>query len=261
MRARATAVITAALALPALAACGSSSSSTAASSPSASTSPGQPITVFAAASLKEAFTTLGKQFEAAHPGAKITFNFGPSSGLAEQIDNDAPADVFASASKKNMDQVVKAGHAKDPTTFAKNVGEIAVPTDNPAHIGGVADLAKSGVKVAVCQAQVPCGVIAAAIFGKAKATVKPVTQATDVRAVLTAVQTGEVDVGIVYVTDVRSAKGKVTGIEIPASLNTSTSYPIASLGDSPKATAKDFVAYVVSAVGRKVLTADGFESP
>ncbi len=258
MRARALALLTVALGLPGLAACGSSASG-------AGNGMG-PITinVQAAASLQEAFTTLGKQYEAAHQGTKVTFNFGPSSGLAQQITNGAPADVFASASKKNMDQVVKAGYAKDPTTFARNVGEIAVPSGNPAHIASVADLAKSGVKVAVCQPQVPCGVVAAAIFDKAQITVTPVTQATDVKAVLTAVQTGEVDAGIVYVTDVRaagSAGSKVAGVEIPAALNTSTSYPIAVVGKTPAGSAQQFVDYVLSAEGRQVLTADGFQAP
>jgi hypothetical protein len=118
------------------------------------------VTVFAAASLTESFTTLGKQFEAAHPGTTVKFNFGASSSLAENINQGAPADVFASASPKNMQQVVDAGGASDSKTFANNVMQIAVPPDNPADVTQVTDLAKSSVKVALCQPQVPCGTVA-----------------------------------------------------------------------------------------------------
>ena len=113
------------------------------------------INVFAAASLQEAFTKLGGQFEAAHPGTKVVFNFGPSSGLAEQIGQGAPADVFASASTKNMDTVVASGDAATPRTSSRNTMEIAVPPENPAGITTLDDLAKKGVKVALCQAEVP----------------------------------------------------------------------------------------------------------
>src|SRR5438270_2920719 len=141
----------------AVAACGGSSSG---GKPSSSTAVSGTINVFAAASLTEAFTAMGKQFEAAHHGVKVDFNFGASSALAEQINQGAPSDVFASASTKNMDQVVSAGGASNPTPFAKNVMEIATPPSNPAHVATVNDLAKKSVKVALCQSQVPCGTTA-----------------------------------------------------------------------------------------------------
>jgi len=220
------------------------------------------VNVFAAASLKEAFTQLGNQFEAAHPGAKVVFNFGPSSGLATQINQGAPADVFASASTKNMSQVVDGGQATSPSDFASNVMEIAVPVKNPAGITALSDLARSGVKVALCQAAVPCGATAAKVFTNAKLTVTPVTQEVDVKAVLTKVTLGEVDAGVVYVTDVRAAGAKVKGIEIPADVNASTKYPIATLTKAPnKATAQAFTDYVLSAEGASVLTAAGFAKP
>jgi molybdate transport system substrate-binding protein len=220
------------------------------------------VNVFAAASLTEAFTTLGKQFEAAHPGVKVVFNFGPSSGLAQQINEGAPADVFASASTKNMDQVVASGGASTSTPFAKNVMEIAVPPSNPAHVASVNDLAKSGVTLAVCQAQVPCGVTAKRVFANAGVTVKPVTQELDVKSVLTKVELGEVDAGVVYVTDVRAAGSKVEGVPIPAGINASTTYPIAALTKAHNASAaRAFVSHVLSADGVAVLTADGFEKP
>jgi molybdate transport system substrate-binding protein len=218
--------------------------------------------VFAASSLKEAFTTLGSQFEAANPGTKVVFSFGASSTLATQITSGAPADVFASASPKNMTQVVTAGDASSPTNFVKNVMEIAVPPANPGHVTAVADLAKSSLKVALCQPQVPCGTVAAKVFKNAKITVKPVTLQPDVKSVLTQVELGNVDAGVVYVTDVASAGSKVTGIVIPDSVNASTEYPIAALSHSAdSALAQAFVAYVLSDAGQSVLTADKFEKP
>lgn len=220
------------------------------------------VNVFAAASLQEAFITLGKQFEAADPGAKIVFNFGPSSALATQIIVGAPADVFASASTTNMDQVAKAGDALSPTTFASNVMEIAVPPKNPAGITLVSDLAKPAVKVAVCQVAVPCGSTAEKVFKNAEIAVTPVTQEIDVKAVLAKVTLGEVDAGVVYVTDVRAAGAKVKGIVIPSVVNAATKYPIVTLTAAPnKTAAQAFTAYVLSADGASVLTADGFAKP
>ena len=250
-----------------LAGCGSSS--TTGGSPVTSSAPvasspalSGTVNVFAAASLKEAFTKIGTQFEAAHPGTKVVFNFGPSSGLATQINQGAPADVYASASTKTMSQVVDSGQATSPSDFASNVMEIAVPVKNPAGITALSDLARSGVKVALCQAAVPCGATAAKVFTNAKLTVTPVTQEVDVKAVLTKVTLGEVDAGVVYVTDVRAAGAKVKGIEIPADVNASTKYPIATLTKAPnKATAQAFTDYVLSAEGASVLTAAGFAKP
>ena len=220
------------------------------------------VTVFAAASLTESFTTLGKQFEAAHPGTTVKFNFGASSSLAENINQGAPADVFASASAKNMKQVVDAGGASDSKTFANNVMQIAVPPDNPANVSQVTDLANPKIKVALCQPEVPCGTVAQEVFKKADVTVKPVTQGADVKAVLTTVQLGEVDAGMVYKTDVQAAGTKVKGIEIPADQNASTSYPIAALSKAPNAAgAAAFVDYVLSPDGEKVLEQAGFASP
>lgn len=220
------------------------------------------ITVFAAASLTGSFTTLGQQFQTAHPGTKISFNFGASSTLATQITQGAPADVFASASTKNMQTVVAAKAADSPTDFVSNSGEIAVAKGNPGGVTSLADLARSGVTVAVCQAQVPCGALATSIFAKAGITVKPVTQEADVKSTLAKVTTGAVDAGIVYVTDVKAAGDAVQGIEIPADQNATTEYPIATLtGARNSDLAKAFTAYVLSADGMKVLTAAGFAAP
>ena len=252
------AAIAAVLAAAAAAGCSSSSSS-----PSAgSTSSTGTITVFAAASLTESFTQLGKQFEAAHPGDTVKFSFGASSALAEQINSGAPADVFASAATKNMDQVVTAGNASNPQNFAENIMEVAVPPNNPAKVTSVNDLAKSSVKVALCQPQVPCGVVAAEVFKNAKLTVKPVTLQPDVESVLTQVELGNVDAGVVYVTDVQAAGSKVKGVAIPANVNATTTYPIAALTHSKEqAIAAAFVAYMLSPPGEQVLKAAGFQQP
>lgn len=243
---------------------GSASSDPAADTPAASTAPALSgaITVFAAASLTEAFGTLGQRFRQAHPGTTITFNFAASSSLSAQITQGAPSDVFASASVKNMDSVVAAKAAGNPATFVKNVMVIAVPPENPAHITALGDLARAGVKVALCQAAVPCGTVAEKVFANARLTVRPVTEESDVKATLTKVELGEVDAGVVYVTDVLAAKGKVKGVAIPASVNASTSYPIASLtGSKHPDLAKAFVEYVLSTEGAEVLTAAGFQKP
>ena len=266
------ALTVAALAVAAVAGCSSSSTSSPSSAPSTSSSsapaasssalPAGTITVFAASSLKETFTTLGKQFEAAHPGDTVKFSFGASSTLATQITDGAPADVFASAAPKNMETVVSAGDASSPQDFAKNTAEIAVPPSNPANVTSVNDLAKSSVKVALCEPQVPCGVVAAGVFKNAGITVKPVTLQPDVKSVLTQVELGNVDAGVVYVTDVKAAGSKVKGIIIPASQNASTVYPIAAITSSAhKSEAEAFVAYVLSPAGQQVLTAAGFQKP
>lgn len=220
------------------------------------------LTVLAAASLQETFTTIAEDFEAANPGVTVTLSFGPSSGLATQITNGAPADVFASASVKTMDTVVEAGKASDPATFARNQMEIATPADNPAGIDELTDLADPEVKVAICAAEVPCGVGAATVFENAALDVTPVSEETDVKAVLTKVRLGEVDAGIVYATDVNAAGADVVGVPIDADINAWTSYPIAALTDSASAdAAADFVAYVVSAPAAEILTEAGFAPP
>ena len=255
------ALIAAGLAAVAAAGCSSSSSSSAPSSSSSAPATGT-ITVFAAASLTGAFTQLGKQFEAAHKGDTVKFSFGPSSGLEAQITSGAPADVFASASPKTMQDVVSAGGASSPQDFAKNIMEVAVPPGNPAKVTSVNDLAEKSVKVALCQPQVPCGEVAAGVFKNAGITVKPVTLQPDVKSVLTQVETDNVDAGMVYVTDVLAAGSKVKGVPIPAGENVSTLYPIATISSSAhKSIAQAFVAYVLSPAGQQVLSAAGFEKP
>lgn len=255
---RVVSLLAAGVATLAVAGCGGSSSGGGGSSGSINGT----INVFAAASLTEAFTTLGKQFESAHPGVHVVFNFGPSSGLSEQITQGAPADVFASASTSSMADVVSAKDASNSTTFAKNIMEIAVPPSNPARISTLADLANKSVKVAVCESDVPCGVAAGQVFTNAKLSVKPATEELDVKSVLAKVELGEVDAGVVYVTDVKAAGDKVKGIQIASAVNATATYPIAALTTSKNsATAQAFVDYVLSSAGSAVLAADGFLKP
>jgi molybdate transport system substrate-binding protein len=249
-----------------LAGCGDDTpadSSPSASSPSAGSSSAAAVSgtvnVFAAASLTGTFTQLGKDFEAAHPGVKVVFNFAGSSALATQINSGAPADVFASAAPKNMDQVTDKG---TPTTFVKNVLEIAVPKGNPGKITGLKDFTDKSRKIALCAEQVPCGAAAQKVFAAAKLTPQPDSLEQDVKAALTKVSLGEVDAALVYKTDVLAAKDKVEGIEFPESAQAVNEYPIATLAKAPNADgAKAFVDFVLSADGKKVLTEAGFDAP
>ena len=264
---RRSAAVLAVIAAVSLAACSSSSgggSSSSSPSPSTSSSPAVSgsITVFAASSLKGAFTDIGTAFQQAYPGTTVTFNFGPSSGLATQITQGAPADVFASASKKTMETVTAAGDATNTEVFATNTMEIATPASGTASITSLADLAKPGIKVAVCQKDVPCGVAAQTLFDQNKVTVTPSTEEVDVKAVLSKVELGEVDAGIVYVTDVKAAADKVKGVEIPAAQNVETRYPIAPITKSANsATAQAFVDFVLSRAGQTILGNAGFAQP
>ncbi|TDO62487.1 molybdate transport system substrate-binding protein [Kribbella sp. VKM Ac-2571] len=244
----------------ALAVAGCGDDTPAASSPSNSSSAlSGTVNVFAAASLTGTFTQLGKDFEAAHPGVKVTFNFAGSSALAQQINSGAPADVFASAAAKNMDDVKDKG---TPTNFAKNTLEIAVPKGNPGKITGIKDFADKNKKIAICAAQVPCGAAAAKVFAAAGITAQPDSLEQDVKAALTKVSLGEVDAALVYKTDVLSAKDKVDGIEFPESRKAVNEYPIATLTKAPNPDgAKAFVDYVLSDKGKAVLTAAGFDAP
>ncbi|MEP9381594.1 molybdate ABC transporter substrate-binding protein [Nocardioides sp. KR10-350] len=247
------AAVAAALLVP-LAACGSSDDSGGGDS--------QTLTVFAAASLTDTFTEIGKQFEAAHDGVTVKFSFGGSSDLVSQIQSGAPADVFASADTDNMDKLTSDGTATDPQNFASNVLEIATPPGNPAGIKSFADLGKSGVKVVVCAAEVPCGSATQQMEQKTGVTIKPVSEEQSVTDVLGKVESGEADAGVVYVTDVTSAGDKVTGVTFPESSQVVNTYPIATLKDaSDSDLADEFVDYVVGSKGQKVLQDAGFGKP
>ncbi|WP_063053493.1 molybdate ABC transporter substrate-binding protein [Nocardia arthritidis] len=221
------------------------------------------VTVFAAASLTETFGELGEQFEAAHPGIEVVFSFGASSALAEQIDQGAPADVFASAAPKNMQQVRDKGSVTaTPVTFVRNRLEIAVPKGNPGHITGLADFGRTEPKLALCAEQVPCGAAAETVFQTAGITPRPDTREQDVKAVLTKVTLGEVDAALVYRTDVEAAGDKVEGIDFPESAKAINDYPVAPLAHAPNAAAAAaFVEFVTSKEAESVFAAAGFDTP
>lgn len=221
------------------------------------------ITVLAAASLTGTFTTVGKQFEAAHPGTTVTFSFGASSALSAQVLAGAPADVFASANTSTMDSVVGgSATAGTPQTFATNTLELAVPPGNPGHVTGLADLAEDSLRIALCAPAVPCGSAATKLLAQAHIEAKPDTLEDDVKATLAKVELKEVDAALVYRTDVAAAGNRVMGIDVPEAATVVNSYPIATLtGSSNAALAEAFVDYVLSPSGQSVLSQAGFGSP
>ncbi|MFG2886545.1 molybdate ABC transporter substrate-binding protein [Streptomyces sp. NPDC048297] len=221
------------------------------------------VTVFAAASLQESFTALGKEFEQQHPGTKVSFNFGGSDTLAASITGGAPADVFAAASPKTMKIVTdKSDAAGTPATFVRNQLEIATLPGNPHKVSSLKDLTKSGLKVVLCDKTVPCGAAAQKALDASKLKLTPVSYEQDVKSALTKVELKEADAAVVYKTDVKAAGDKVEGVEFPESAQAINDYPIALLKNAPNAqAAKAFIALVQSAEGQKVLTEAGFLKP
>jgi molybdate transport system substrate-binding protein len=217
------------------------------------------IKVFAAASLTAAFTEIGEQLTSSS-GTRVTFNFAGSQALATQVQQGAPADVFASADLANMDKV------KDlvgtPRNFASNLLQIVVEQGNPRNIRGLDDLANPDLKVVLAAPDVPAGRYAAEALAKAEVTVRPVSEEDNVKAVVTKVSLGEADAGIVYVTDVTAGGDKVEGVDIPEDQNVAATYPIATVRDRGSADqAQAFVDLVLSPEGQRVLGAHGFLPP
>ena len=216
------------------------------------------LTVFAASSLKDSFTTIGTQFEAAHPGVKVTFNFAGSGDLATQIGQGSPADVFASADEATMAKAVGSSGAT-AKRFASNLLAIIVAANNPKKITGLADLARSDVALVIGAPEVSIGKYSAQVLDKAGVKVSPKSLEQNVKAIVAKVTLGEADAGIVYITDVQAAGAKAAGVSIPADVNVVAHYPIVVLHNAPHAAlAAKFVAYVVSADGQQVLAKAGF---
>ncbi len=237
------------------AACGGNSRSSGGSSGSSNE-----IKVFAAASLTAAFTKIGEQYTAANGGTKVTFDFAGSQALATQIQQGAPADVFASADTTNMDR------AKDlvatPQNFASNRLQIVVEKGNPKGVKGLDDLAHSGLKLVLAAPDVPAGRYAKQVLDRAGVTVEPASQEDNVKAVVSKVSLGEADAGIVYVTDVTAGGDKVEGVDIPKDQNVVATYPIATVKASKNQDeAQAFVDLVRSAQGQQVLESYGFLPP
>jgi molybdate transport system substrate-binding protein len=221
---------------------------------------GGPLTVSAAASLTEAFTELADAFEADHPGTTVRLNFGGSGSLAEQVMSGAPVDVLATASRATMATVVEAGYSAEGTTFARNAITMAVPRGNPAGIRSLADLGGDGVRTAECAPEVPCGAAARETIENAGLSVTPVTLDPDVKTVLGRVASGEVDAGLVYVTDIASAE--VEEVPIPSDVAATTDYAIAVIdGSGAPELAREFADLVLGPDGQAVMGRYGFGSP
>jgi molybdate transport system substrate-binding protein len=251
------------VAVLAVSGCGGDDSSTPTSSASSASGVSGNLTVLAAASLTESFDKIGKDFETANPGVKVTFSYGGSSGLATQITSGAPADVFASASPATMKTVTDAGDATgEATVFVKNQLVIAVAKGNPKGIRALSDLTRPGLKVALCAEQVPCGAAAKKALATASVTLTPVTLEQDVKSALSKVKLGEVDAALVYRTDAKAASADVDGIEFPESAGAINDYPIVVLKNATNpAAAAAFVAFVQSGPELDVLLDAGFQKP
>jgi molybdate transport system substrate-binding protein len=216
--------------------------------------------VLAAASLTEAFTEMGADFAADHPGVKVVFDFAGSQDLVAQIGQGAPADVVATADTSSMGDLAAA--VSDPRTFATNQLAIVVAPGNPAGVTGLPSLSDTALKVVLAAPEVPAGKYAQDVLAGAGVTLKPVSLEVSVKGVVTKVALLEADAGIVYVTDVRAAADEVTGVAIPADVNVTAQYPIATLEESgAPAQAQAFVDYVLSPAGQQTLQSLGFGPP
>ena len=221
------------------------------------------LTVYAAASLTAAFEDIAEEFETEHDGVDVELSLGGSSDLVTQIQEGAPADVFASADTANMDKLVADGLAgAGPEAFATNTLEIAVPPGNPAGIRSFQDLAEPGLALVICAPEVPCGAAAQAVAEVAGVTLDPVSEEQSVTDVLGKITSGEGDAGLVYVTDVAAAGDDVEGITFPESGDVVNTYPIAPVADSDESgLAADFVDLVLGPTGQEIMARHEFGSP
>ena len=242
----------------ALAACADGGEPAGTATTSSSTVAG-PVTVFAAASLTDAFTEIGTSFEAANPGTSVTFTFAGSTTLVTQLLQGASADVVASADTDTMGRLVEGGLVRgEPTTFTTNELQIVVAGGNPEGISGLADLARTDLVTVLCAPDVPCGAYAREALAKAGVSVSPRSNEANVRAVVGRVASGEADAGIAYVTDVL-ADARVEGVDIPDGQNVVAEYPLAVLQDAANPAAADaFAAFVQGPQGQAVLGRYGF---
>jgi len=240
-----------------LAGCGNPAAT--AASPSATALSGT-LSVFAAASLTDSFEALGSAFQTAHSGVTVQFNFAGTPTLVTQIEQGAQADVFASADTTNMDKLKADGFTVGtPQVFAHNQLEIVVAPGNPKGITALADLAKPGVIYISAAATVPAGKYALQALAKAGVTVTPKSLETDVKSVVSKVELGEADAGVVYTTDVKAAGSKVEGVPIPAADNVVATYPLVAVkGTKNSDVANAFIAFVLSSAGQSRLTSFGF---
>lgn len=221
------------------------------------------VTVFAAASLTEAFTQIADEYGEVH-GVEVRLSFGPSDGLATQIQEGAPADVFASASLKWMDAVAEDPGVTDRADFARNVLVVIVPARDPAGIVTVDDLGEPGIKLILAAEGVPVGDYAREMLANAgiadEALANVVSNEDDVKGVVQKVALGEADAGIVYRTDVTASVAEdLVSNDVPDDVNVVAFYPIAALAGASEH-ARGFVEYVLGP-GQETLRAAGFLPP
>lgn len=259
-RRAAVAALAAALLVP-LTACGSGdaeSGSGAEATPSAPGAPAADLTVLAAASLTDVFKAAGAAYEESHPGTKITFSFAGSQELAAQVKQGAPADALVTADTKTMDGL--RADTGTPEIIARNRLVIATAEGNPDRVDDLKDLADPELKVVLAAPEVPVGRYSKKILDAQKISVKPVSQEPNVRAVLSKVELGEADAGLVYRTDAATAPDKVDAVEIPDEQNAIAEYPAATLKTSKNAeAAAAFVAWLSSPEAQKILRDAGFQ--
>ncbi len=259
------------IAVAMLAGCGSSSGAGSSSSSSTSAGPAK-LTVFAAASLTKVFPQIAADFQKTHAGAQFTFDFAGTDTLTAQIEQGAPADVFAGASTKYGVELSGKGLIDTPQPFATNRLVVIVPAANPAHIASLGDLAKPGVKLVIGDPTVPIGAYTRTVLANLDATLgagysakvlkNVVSNALQVTSVVSTVELGEADAGFVYVTDARSAGDKVARIALPAAAQATATYPIAAVKDSGNtALARQFVTFVLGADAQALLKQAGFGPP
>lgn len=218
------------------------------------------ITVFAAASLTDAFGEAAEAFEEANPDVTVELNLAGSSALREQILAGAPADVFASADRSNMDRVAEAGEVEgEAEILVHNSFQIVVPPDNPGEVEGLEDFADGGLLIGLCAVDVPCGDVGREVLANAGVEPAPDTEEPDVRSLLTKVASGDLDAGLVYVTDVVAAGDDVGSIDVPEDANVVADYPVAALaGAGEPEIAGAFVDFLLSVDGQAILTSHGF---
>jgi molybdate transport system substrate-binding protein len=219
--------------------------------------------VFAAASLTAPFEAAKKAFEGAHPGVELVMNFAGTQQLIAQVRAGEAVDVFASADMPSMQKLVDAKETRSPpVVFARNRLVIVTAPGNPKGILSLADLGKPELRVVLCSPEVPAGRYAAEALARAKVMVQSASDEPSVKAVVSKVQLGEADAGIVYITDAASAGSKVGSVAIPDEHNVVATYPIAvlSVGRNPKV-GEQFVAFVMSPGGQEILHAAGFQIP
>ncbi|MCM2388610.1 molybdate ABC transporter substrate-binding protein [Streptomyces albipurpureus] len=251
--------LTAAVLVP-LTACGDEEPAKDRKAGAAGTTPAADLTVLAASSLTDVFKTAGAAYEKDHPGTKVTFSFAGSQELAAQVRQGAPADALVTADTKTMDTL--ASDTGTPTIIAKNRLVIATTEGNPHKIDDLKDLADTKLKVVLAAPQVPVGRYSKKVLGAQQVKVKPVSEEPNVRAVLSKVELGEADAGLVYQTDASSADDKVDAVTIPDAQNAIADYPAATLKTSKNSkAAAAFVAWLSTPAAQKILRDAGFQQP